>query len=423
MDEFIVSDGSLKKYNGSAKSVIIPFGVVKIESRAFIDCTAEELIFSEGVELIDVYACVNMFNLKRVVFPSTLRKIGYRAFGSCKRLATEFIDIPDNTSVDPNAFQGCCKRTFKEVECIIHCETEQGIEEDKICVDLYDEDEISDVIQDQIDTYYRDNDLFYDLIQEAISRYDGGFDAAGTIGIDSIGKSMYDTARDYVHSYEIRVTVSAVHKEDFPGIIEIDIGAILEGLIEDRTLCEQWDCDVGCKVESLMSEFMDEAAWHTGFKTNNGLITLENANKSIAFDGITGLWSSNGDLAVPVIWFGYDVPTALWTIDENIDESSFSFWFVNDESESLYRVVPGSDNGCFDIWYFAECGRWFPVISEIMDECPISFDASDTAEMIKGKIDAYFCGTLEIEYRNDYIAAITSNDESIYEGREGEKNA
>ena len=355
------------------------------------------MIFCEGVEIIDSYACVNMFNLKHVVFPSTLQKIGYRAFGSCKRLATDFIHIPDSTSIDPNAFQGCCKRMVKEVDCIIHCESDQGIDEDTISVDLFDEDELLDVIEDEIATYYRDNGYFDDLLQDAMSQYNADFDDDGTVDIYSIGAALYDAAKAYIRSCEVRVTVSSANKDDSPEPIEIDIKTILEDMIEDRSSCEQWDCDVGSEVESLMNRFMEGASWHTGFRTKAGILRSENAGSTISFDSTSGQWSDNGEIVLPILWFGYDEPAERWTIDENIDVFEFSFWFADNENDSLYRVVHDSDNGCFDIWYFAECGRWFPVISEIRENCPIMLEEFDTAEIIKEKINTYFCGILETE--------------------------
>lgn len=63
-----------------------------------------KVILSEGIEIVDHYSFCQMSNLKEVVLPSTLKKIGYEAFAFSGITA---INIPESvTSIGNGAFNG-----------------------------------------------------------------------------------------------------------------------------------------------------------------------------------------------------------------------------------------------------------------------------------------------------------------------------
>ena len=101
--DFIIEEGVLIKYQGQDKCICTPIGVKKIRERAFLNTMVEELIITEGVEVIEPRAVgCDLHNykdslppLKRVVFPSTLKEIGWCAFSDLKLLEkVEFNSAP-----------------------------------------------------------------------------------------------------------------------------------------------------------------------------------------------------------------------------------------------------------------------------------------------------------------------------------------
>ena len=110
-NDFIISDGILKKYCGSGGSVTIPDSVWSIGKKAFADCT----------------------ELKCVTFPASVTRIGEAAFFGCTSL-TE-LNIPASVGLIENyAFAGCANLTHITVQkgnqayhsaddCLIETET------------------------------------------------------------------------------------------------------------------------------------------------------------------------------------------------------------------------------------------------------------------------------------------------------------
>lgn len=89
-NQMTIRDCSLEKYNGNKESVTIPEGVKEIGPRAF---------------------CGK--NIKNVIFPSTLLRVGIESFASCKELnKVEFND--GLRIIDISAFIGC--KMLKEIK-------------------------------------------------------------------------------------------------------------------------------------------------------------------------------------------------------------------------------------------------------------------------------------------------------------------
>ncbi len=93
----------------NAKSITIPGSIKKVPIRVFAGSeTLETVILGEGVEEIDYSAESGAFenckNLKKVVLPSSLRSIGYKAFSYCKAL-TEITFPPAVEKIGVCAFE------------------------------------------------------------------------------------------------------------------------------------------------------------------------------------------------------------------------------------------------------------------------------------------------------------------------------
>lgn len=113
--DFILEGDCLIKYQGSDACVCTPAGVKKIKERAFLNTMVEELIISEGVEVIESRAVgCDPHNykdylppLKRVVLPSTLKEIGWCAFSDLKLL--EKVEFNSASILRERVFEGSNK--------------------------------------------------------------------------------------------------------------------------------------------------------------------------------------------------------------------------------------------------------------------------------------------------------------------------
>lgn len=88
------------------KKVILPEGIKKIGERAFLDCAQlESLNLPNSIDELHV-ACFKGCALKHVVIPTGLKEIPKTSFMGCSNLSDIF--IPGNiTSIDNTAFAGC----------------------------------------------------------------------------------------------------------------------------------------------------------------------------------------------------------------------------------------------------------------------------------------------------------------------------
>ena len=108
-----IENGVVTKCHESAVSVVIPDGVTKIGRYAFTRCSA----------------------LKSISLPSTLKEIGFGAFGGCTSLSS--VEIPEGvTKIDESTFTGCTSlksislpSTLKEIgKCAFYyCEALESV--------------------------------------------------------------------------------------------------------------------------------------------------------------------------------------------------------------------------------------------------------------------------------------------------------
>jgi uncharacterized repeat protein (TIGR02543 family) len=107
---FIIKDGVLVKYNGTAAVVNIPEGITEIGKQAFFLSPATIVTIPEGVTKIGDRAFYSS-HLKKINIPNSINEIGKEAFSTSK--ITE-IRIPDCvTSIKDNTFNRCFK--LKEI--------------------------------------------------------------------------------------------------------------------------------------------------------------------------------------------------------------------------------------------------------------------------------------------------------------------
>jgi len=107
MDDFIIKNGFLIKYDGNDTHVIIPEGVTAIGSAAFhMRSRIISITIPEGVTSIGISAFAGCESLQSITLPSTLTMIGNWAFNGCCNLRS--IHIPNSvTSVGDRVFGSC----------------------------------------------------------------------------------------------------------------------------------------------------------------------------------------------------------------------------------------------------------------------------------------------------------------------------
>ena len=131
--EFVISEnGTLTKYVGTSKNVVIPGyvktvatdafkdntklesitipnSVEKIEEYAFWGCTSlSSISIGTGLKRIDDFAFANCKGLKTLVLPKNIKHIGIYSFQDC----VNFTDItipPETMDIHESAFDGCVK--------------------------------------------------------------------------------------------------------------------------------------------------------------------------------------------------------------------------------------------------------------------------------------------------------------------------
>ena len=107
MNDFVIRDGVLEKYEGMADVVNIPSEVVEIGVNAFfVNSSIVSLVIPNGVKKIWNCAFKGCSKLEKIIFPEGLETIGAAAFGSCKSLKT--VILPNSVSfIDRSVFEDC----------------------------------------------------------------------------------------------------------------------------------------------------------------------------------------------------------------------------------------------------------------------------------------------------------------------------
>ena len=134
INDFVIENGVLKKYQGQGGDVVIPEGVTSIGDSAFAGCSSltsivipegvtyigreafrycsslTSVVIQEGVTSIGDSTFSNCESLTSVVIPESVKSIGAWAFQYCSSLTS--VVIPKSvTSIGDGAFRGCINLT------------------------------------------------------------------------------------------------------------------------------------------------------------------------------------------------------------------------------------------------------------------------------------------------------------------------
>ena len=107
INDFVIENGVLIKYQGPGGDVVIPEGVTSIGVWAFKDCSSlASVVIPNGVTSIGDEAFSHCRSLTSVVIPEGVTSIGKQAFWDCSSLTS--VVIPESvTSIGDEAFSYC----------------------------------------------------------------------------------------------------------------------------------------------------------------------------------------------------------------------------------------------------------------------------------------------------------------------------
>lgn len=108
-DEFVINDGVLEAYLGTAGQVTIPEGIRKIGAGAFLNnSTITQVSLPSSLKIIDQRAFFNCSNLSgELVFPLGIEEIGDYAYYNCSKLSGNLIFPEGVTKIGEDAFRSC----------------------------------------------------------------------------------------------------------------------------------------------------------------------------------------------------------------------------------------------------------------------------------------------------------------------------
>ena len=153
-----------------------------------------------------------------------------------------------------------------------------------------------------------------------------------------------------------------------------------------------WDYFYGgegsyCKAASLMCEgienFLREGTWHIGMLKGN----FDDGN----IEFYENVYDEKDNTARPAMYFGFDEPLELWTIDPDIDkedekfEDGISSW---DNPLEVNEILGDDPSGCISTWA-VECGIYYPKRSDSFEKCPIGINKNMSYEEIRAAIVKY----------------------------------
>lgn len=106
INDFTIKNGTLSRYKGKAAKVVVPVGVKTISARAFQRKNVREVILPDSVTKIGTEAFDECVHLNKICIPDTVTSIGEYAFRGCRSLENPI--LPKKLKkIGKGAFYGC----------------------------------------------------------------------------------------------------------------------------------------------------------------------------------------------------------------------------------------------------------------------------------------------------------------------------
>ena len=113
VDGFVINDGVVTNYRGTAKDVVIPDSVKEIGEFAFAGTEITSITFSNNVEKIGYGAFSDCKGLTNIVIPEIIKEMGGSVFSGCTGLKSVTIKAK---KVGDGQFNGCTSLTGVKME-------------------------------------------------------------------------------------------------------------------------------------------------------------------------------------------------------------------------------------------------------------------------------------------------------------------
>ncbi|MHB1154703.1 MAG: hypothetical protein ACYCWE_02885 [Eubacteriales bacterium] len=272
-----------------------------------------------------------------------------------------------------------------------------------------DKYEFSEEVDSLEDSYIRDivQEQFEDEIHDALDSFRP--EPCGYFSnVYELSDNLYNAALEYIEKDMLKVTLYGQEKNDLGQVVNeqrIDLIEVFEMIIENRRSGEQSYIDEGQAVLDCLEEFLKQSVWQFGLQNQDGFV---NTNLSMwpkpFINGDSVIWHDVSEVLSPIIWFGLknNEPIECWTLSKKPEmfevldymepyniERWKSFWF-NKFWTFDWNILFGGQGDNHITWMFAECGMGEPSIDDVLSNCPILLDASDTVDILKKKIDDFF---------------------------------
>lgn len=367
----------------SLKEVQLPKSITSIGQSAFQHCAIESIVIQEGVTEIKDSAFSGCSKLKKLKLPSTLQFIGSHAFAHCKYLPIDSLNLQNIKKVDDTAFLGCCRKGYRKAKYSVECLDNHYSIKDEINVELKDDqtvgiDDVVPIIQDQ----------FGDEVWQALEPF--SLEQHGKYNINKIADNLYALAKEYFEKKTagININIKEIDTDKPQTVIYIPLASVFQSIIDERSTCEQMDCDVGGIIESSLLKFVEEGVWRVGLKCGDEIITKPTWWPEPIIDNDTIIWKKNDCIYKPILWFGIsETPVEPWTIHECMSEKEYSFWEETDEWYIMEYIIDDCYDG-FLTWFFPECGRSGPDMDKIKETCPIDLNSIREPGYLKKTLSA-----------------------------------
>ncbi len=352
MDDFMIEDGVLIKYEGSDSDVVIPAGVTSIGEGAFFECyDLTSITIPDSVTSIGDFAFSQCSSLKSITIPDSVTSIGGDAFEDCDSLTS--VTIPGSvTDIDSGAFERCSSLTTVTIPDSV---TGIGFGIFSGCSSL-----TSVVIPDSVTSI--GDDAFEDCSSLTTVTIPDGVTSIGNHAFSGCSSLTSITIPDSVtkigkNPFKACEALSKVHvSPDHTALAVID--GVLFSKTDSRLIC----CPMTKKGEYVIPEGIKEIGDDAFYNCSSmASITLPNSVTSIgdsAFSGCSGLTSITiPDSVTSIGEYSFSgcsslasitIPNSVTSIDNYVfqDCSSLTSVMIPD---SVTKIGFGAFTNCYEL--------------------------------------------------------------------------